>query len=373
MIQETNAETRKLDESLQAISDIVSTHLSSFLNFQSAANALEDLIGSASWQYETQAYERTIVEPISDMLARASKKWRPIFAILMLESLGCDPTHYTRLVSLALELPHTAALIIDDIEDASELRRGDTCIHVRYGTDIALNAANFLYFIPYWELQKHEHLTDQQKLRAHAVTSRCYLRGHIGQATDIWRSSFFDDAISGIDSVKATDTILQTYADKTACAVEAAMDLVAIIAEIEDEEMIRALRSFACSVGVGFQIIDDVHNFSDSPEWTKTVGEDLATGKITYVTCRALSLLPKVKRDTLLSILKSARCTREITSLSDGIDLVRESGALEECRQRADEMLHRGWQEFCQYVSDSHARRCLLRLCSRIYSSLNAV
>ncbi|MFO0131652.1 MAG: polyprenyl synthetase family protein [bacterium] len=46
------------------------------------------------------------------------------------------------------EIIHNGSLIIDDIEDGSDLRREKPCVHKIYGTDVAVNAGNALYFIP---------------------------------------------------------------------------------------------------------------------------------------------------------------------------------------------------------------------------------
>ena len=46
------------------------------------------------------------------------------------------------------EIIHNASLIIDDIQDGSEKRRGEICTYKKFGTDVAINAGNFLYMAP---------------------------------------------------------------------------------------------------------------------------------------------------------------------------------------------------------------------------------
>ena len=50
------------------------------------------------------------------------------------------------------EIVHNGSLMIDDIEDGSEKRRGDLCTYKKFGTDIAINAGNFMYFAPMLKL-----------------------------------------------------------------------------------------------------------------------------------------------------------------------------------------------------------------------------
>jgi len=65
---------------------------------------------------------------------------------------------------------------------------------------------------------------------------------------------------------------------------EGLAEVAAVIAEA-DEHFTQVCVDFARGFGVAYQIIDDVHNFSDSPRWTKTCGEDLAGGKLPTRSC----------------------------------------------------------------------------------------
>ena len=79
----------------------------------------------------------------------ARETWRTSFRLPHDRSLGVAFEPYEMLLSVIPELCHTGALIVDDIEDGSLMRRGADCVHVRYGLDVALNAANTVYFLPY--------------------------------------------------------------------------------------------------------------------------------------------------------------------------------------------------------------------------------
>mmetsp|Transcript_6981 Transcript_6981/g.8413 ORF Transcript_6981/g.8413 Transcript_6981/m.8413 type:complete len:168 (-) Transcript_6981:410-913(-) len=82
------------------------------------------------------------------------------------------------------EIIHNGSLMIDDIEDGSELRRGEPCSYKKYGTDIAINAGNFMYFSPMLKL--HEYVEDPHQALA---LNRIFLEEmsaiHFGQAWDI--------------------------------------------------------------------------------------------------------------------------------------------------------------------------------------------
>ena len=102
-------------------------------------------VGDSPWAHEVPAFTAVLSRPVWDLLGRGGKHWRPIFGLLLLEALGVRSRPFELLVSILSELTHTGALIIDDIEDRADARRGAESIHVRYGLDVAINAANTLY------------------------------------------------------------------------------------------------------------------------------------------------------------------------------------------------------------------------------------
>ena len=82
------------------------------------------------------------------------------------------------------EIIHNGSLMVDDIEDGSELRRGLPCTYKKYGTDIAINAGNLMYFAPMLKL--HEYVAKPEHQLA---LSRVYMEEmaaiHFGQGWDI--------------------------------------------------------------------------------------------------------------------------------------------------------------------------------------------
>ena len=97
-------------------------------------------------------------EPAYDLLDRGGKRWRPVLGLIMARCLGRDnledfEANKDIYFSCGLtEIVHNGSLIIDDIEDNSTMRRGKDCVHKIYGTDIAVNAGNFMYFAPMLKL-----------------------------------------------------------------------------------------------------------------------------------------------------------------------------------------------------------------------------
>ncbi|MFV1994695.1 MAG: polyprenyl synthetase family protein, partial [Verrucomicrobiales bacterium] len=333
-------------EFMSRIGRRVDARLEKFLPRVFEREDVERFVGPASWEHDPEAYTGAIATPVWDLIDRSGKRWRPIFGILLVETMGAASEPYESLICAITELMHAGALIVDDIEDASELRRGQPALHLRYGIDVALNAGNALYFLPSIALMEHPLLSPEKRLAIHEIKERVCIKAHGGQATDTyWSRTLSRESLRERLEGNMEERILQMYAFKTAAASSGVAEVAAVVAEVSPADR-KVAADFGCALGVSYQIIDDIHNFSRSPEWTKTCGEDLASGKLTFVIARPLKMLPPTPRERLEEILCSTELRRDPAVLEEGIDLVRNSGALEACRETAQQMLRDGWNAF---------------------------
>ncbi len=98
------------------------------------------------------------------------------------------------------------------------------------------------------------------------------IRAHFGQAMDIfWSKNLTAENFKAWSNDSLEDKIMQMYAYKTGAAVEGGSEAACIIAKA-NKNTYKSYKSMARAFGTGFQIIDDIHNFSGSPTWTKTSG-----------------------------------------------------------------------------------------------------
>jgi len=329
---------------------------------------IQKYVGAAHWQHEPGVHTTMLSEPVWDLMSRKGKHWRPIFGILMLEALGVPSEPYEMLVSVVTELPHTGALIIDDIEDNSRIRRGEECIHLRYGVDVAINSANIAYFLPYLLLQDHPHLTEEQRLEIYRILSRQSVRSHFGQGQDIYWSKYMTPGnLTNWMNNSLGPKILQAYAYKTAALVQGGAEAACVIAK-SDIATRRACARFARTFGVAFQIVDDVLDFSNSPRRRRPRGKDLAEGKLTYVICRALERLSPSQGRRLQSIICSGALRKDPSAIREGIELVRRSGALGWCQKEAQSMIDDQWRCLSEKLPPSEPKMTLRTLCSALLS-----
>ena len=270
--------------------------------------------------------------------------------------LGCCVNALSRFDLQHVRTDPHGGIIIDDIEDQSELRRGQPCLHLRYGVDVALNAGNLLYFLPALLLLEHPDLMPEKRLDLHAIRERTMITAHAGQNVDIyWSRQISCERLAQWLRDDLEDRILQMYAMKTGAGVMGLAESAAVIADANSETTAACIE-FARDFAVAFQIVDDIHNFSGSPRWTKVSGEDLASGKLTYVIATALRMLGAERNARLRKILCCKQSRSDPANVREGTELIRESGALEVCRKKARSLSQQGWCEFDQHVRSSEAK-----------------
>jgi geranylgeranyl pyrophosphate synthase len=259
-------------------------------------------------------------------------------------------------VSNLAELAHSGSLIIDDIQDHSLLRRGGTCIHARYGKAVAISVANTLYFLSFHHLFGHPHLTRSQQLEIHEIIIKQFTRAHFGQALDLyWTRNLTNENLDQWMNDSLESKIFQMYQLKTAAPLEGLAEAAAVIADADDDVR-RACIRFARSMGIAFQIVDDINNFSTSKQWRKKSGEDISEGKVTYVIVNVLKSLEDSDRERFMTILTNKMLRKEDALLGEAVDLVERSGVLEKCRRQAKEMVETEWRGLERLLAPSEPK-----------------
>lgn len=310
---------------------------------------IETICGKARFAYDIETATKALSEPIWEFLDRGGKRWRPALLLLVAEALGAQKEDVLDFVALC-ELVHNGTLVIDDIEDQSELRRGKPCLHLVYDLDVAINAGNALYFLPLLALkQRKDDFPPETIIKAYELYSQEMINLHFGQGFDIWWHSG--------NKEPNIDEYLQMCAYKTGTLARLSCKLSAILAGATDYQ-IEAIGRFAESVGVGFQIQDDILNF-DSEEFAegKGFGEDIHEGKRTLIVIHCLENASKDDADRLREILLLH--TNEQTLIEEAVAIIHKTESIEFARQRAREIVGGAWSEMESALPESEAKKKL--------------
>lgn len=218
-------------------------------------------------------WNEALFDPLREFLARPSKGFRARLVELGFRLAGGEGTPPRELAAV-VEILHAGSLIVDDIEDESDLRRDAPCLHRSIGLPLALNAGNFLYFWPQVLLAESP-LSSPLRLRAHERTVRCLMRCHQGQALDL---SVRVDELAQSDVRNVAFAIASL---KTGGLLGLATALGALAAHAE-EARVEALAVFGSALGVGLQMLDDVSGIQNPRRRSKAL-EDLGHARATFV------------------------------------------------------------------------------------------
>jgi octaprenyl-diphosphate synthase len=199
------------------------------------------------------------------IIAAGGKRLRPLLTLATSRLCGYQGQRHQKLAA-CVEFIHTATLLHDDVIDESALRRGNPSANVLFGNEISVLVGDFL-FSRAFELMVEDGSIDVLKVLSHA--SSVISEGEVLQL------------ITTNDGATSEQAYLEIVRDKTAELFAAACRIGAIVAERPASEE-EALRTFGLNLGIAFQIVDDVLDYSAEQERLgKTVGDDFREGKIT--------------------------------------------------------------------------------------------
>lgn len=190
---------------------------------------------------------------IHDYLLIGGKRIRPLLTVLTYEA--CYP-QYTQSdmarLAVAIECFHKASLIHDDIEDNDAERYGQETLHSKYGIPVAINAGDLMIGEGY-RLIAGSDLDSRIIHKCLQVAADGHRMLAIGQGMELM-------ALRNREILPLEQTIM-VFDYKAATAFKVALLLGAIAGEADDAT-ISLLEKFSYNMGVAYQVMDDIHDFT---------------------------------------------------------------------------------------------------------------
>lgn len=261
-----------------------------------------------------------------DLLDRGGKRFRPALTFLASECVGGRKEDALG-AAAAVELLHNMTLVHDDIEDQSELRRGKPCIHRIYGVPVAINVGDAM-LIKVFEIANSSKIPDD---RCHSLVAKIAERAYgitWGQAFEfsMWKRKNFTE-----------EDVIRLLRYKTGALTGLSTEAGAI-AGGGSQEQLRILGEFGETVGVAFQIVDDLLNVTgDVKEYGKEIGGDIREGKKTVMAAHLLSAANTKDKRAFVSLLGKKKVTKN--EIRKVINLYEKYGSLAYARRQADTYL----------------------------------
>jgi geranylgeranyl pyrophosphate synthase len=290
-----------------------------------------------------------LIRPIREIVDRGGKGWRSYAALACVDVVGGDSRRFLHWLALP-EILHVGSLIVDDVEDESTIRRGGPACHVVHGVPIAINAGTAAYFLAEPPVLD-EDLPAEAKLKIYRLYFDAMRAGHAGQALDL--TSADDLARNAVEtglSYELEARVLALHRLKTAVPAGMLARIGAILGRGTDEQ-VEGLGAYFETVGLAFQIMDDVLNLRGFEGDLKERGEDIRQGKLTLPIVRGLGMLAPARRAWLYSTIKS-RPSDELV-VQRVIHELEDIGALSACTLLARELVESAWARLDPLLEDS--------------------
>ncbi len=203
-------------------------------------------------------------EAVEQLLASGGKRIRPAVVLLVGELLGARGRGLVTLAA-AIEMLHTATLVHDDLIDGSVLRRGAPTLNSRWSPGATVLTGDYIFARAAYLASRTGSL---QVMEAFARTLMTIVNGEISQLAH------------GPALPDRAEYLSRIYA-KTASLFELASEGGAMLST-QDTDQVQTLKAVGYSLGVAFQMVDDVLDFVGDPrDVGKPVGSDLRHGLVT--------------------------------------------------------------------------------------------
>jgi len=238
----------------------------------------------------------TLHEAMRYSLMAGGKRLRPALCYAAFEDCG-GKGDAADLGAVALEMVHTFSLIHDDLPcmDDDDFRRGMPTCHKKFGEAMAVLAGDALSILAF-QILARSGSAQAVELLATALGSDGMLGG---QVVDIQSEGKPCDL----------ETVDYIHLHKTSALIEASLELGAVLAGA-DAERRATYREYGRSIGLAFQIVDDILDIESSTETLgKDVGSDIENQKATYP---AVVGLDESKKRARLLVARAVELTQRM-------------------------------------------------------------
>ncbi|MCJ7523268.1 MAG: polyprenyl synthetase family protein [Dehalococcoidia bacterium] len=282
-----------------------------------------------------------LVELLGYIVNSGGKRVRPTLSLLagkLQNDSCCDALIY---VATGVELLHNATLVHDDTIDLSSSRRGKPTAASIWGWGIATLAGDYL-FSKAAELVSQANSVRADRLFAQTLMALC--------------TGELEESFQSFDCNQSRETYFDRIGNKTASLFAMATESGAIVTGAS-EDSIQALSSYGYNLGMAFQIIDDIFDFTaGEDELGKPVASDLLQG---HLTLPAIMLRERYPDNNLIDKIFEHRQVEE--NLEKAINLIRDSSIIPDCYNVAQGFIAKACQSL-EMFPDSPYRHKLSEL-----------
>jgi len=343
----------KIEEILGTRAKLIDRQIEKYVPRRFTEDSMVFKISPPRYGLDLEAANKAISKPFWEFLGRGGKRWRSVLFLLVCEALGCDPKEYLDFAVIP-EIIHNGTLMADDVEDSSKLRRGRPCTYRLFGLDIAVNLSDIMFFVPMLALiEKRDKIPSEKARRIYEIYIQQMVNLSFGQATDIAWHRGLTPAYEVSEG-----QYLQMCAYKTGTLARMAAEMAAVMADADDD-VVEKMGKFAESIGVAFQIQDDILDLVGE-EFGKRkggLGMDIAEGKLSLMVVHTLQKAELSDKEELMRILNLH--TTDEALRRKAIAIIGKYGSIEYAKNLAAKMIQESWREVDNILTPSEAKETL--------------
>jgi octaprenyl-diphosphate synthase len=260
-----------------------------------------------------KSQEQVLTDASLHVIEAGGKRLRPTVTILAYKAMGGRDVRKIVDIAAGFELIHSATLIHDDINDGGSTRRGRMTVYKKFGLHDAIVTGDFL-FAKAFQLGG---TFDKTVVETTADACAALAEGEILQNRYRHKKDL------------TIDTYLQVAERKTAQPIKAGAMVGGYLAGGSSEE-IASLGKYGLDLGIAFQIVDDILDFTgDENKTGKMVGNDLKEGNLTLPSLLAIKSSDDAK-NAILAVISQE--DPPVESVKECAKMVVKSGAIEKTR-----------------------------------------
>ena len=290
------------------------------MKFDEAAKLVEDGLKAVEENMARNSLSEIVMIPTVSryLISSGGKRFRPLVLLLSAQMTGYQGP---RAVTLAcsIEFIHTATLLHDDVVDRAFLRRGMASANSVWGDGASVLVGDFLL------TKSFSMIVQDGSLHILEVVSGATTRMAEGEVLQLVKTG---------NPGTSEEEYKYVVINKTAVLISAACQIGGILGGALPERE-RALGEFGLSLGIGFQLMDDLLDYiSEEETFGKSIGKDLSEGKVTLPLIQTLRLCPPSDREKIIGIIRNQ--SRGEEDIRYVIGAVRNCAAIDYTVKRAE-------------------------------------
>ena len=277
---------------------------------------------------------------LHQILKRGGKRMRPMLVLLIAKAFG-TVTDITQHAAIALELLHTASLVHDDVIDESSERRGQASVNASFNNKVAVLVGDYILST---SLQQVSFTHSDIIVRQLAELGQTLSNGEILQLSSISNEEISEEVYFDVIERK-TASLFET------CAAVGALSVGA------ESRVVEAARIFGRSIGLIFQIRDDIFDYFSDEKIGKPTGNDMAEGKLTLP---VIHVLLTTQEPAMLAIARKVKALNatpdEIAQL---VEFTKVNGGIEYAEEKMREIHSEARGFITGYIKDRELQDAL--------------